>query len=1123
MAFPFLPPLRDDSDVKIDITKSGEWVSTSKNTLPNLVDSLKVSGNGDSDISSIPDVWARPALVEMILNDKNHHLHHKYINEWRGLLAILAFHKMLNLPPLTLETIEIPEKTDKLTNPADRFLTVVSRSLPKRYMSEQNDTTLKAGKKAKIQLLIMGDKPLAILWPSILVCPAVELEKHRIREVPWWRPSGIANPLEYMNDDDKSMLHKWLNGIVNDENRSQSEMLSRLLKSFLEDICDSMSAPLDENIQFSSGDLYRLNITGACQCLAEPIVQSNEKNFMEKSDIIMKNERDNTGKKILLLSYDIAKQWNTNESDIIVGGYLTAGAIMPKYTRTLIDHTKVGDVDLNQFNAEIHMADEFFTDKIATIPLDSADSSPFLNCMGVRSYDYQNRNINVILPLKKRLLEFFTPEYLEKHTHLNMMRDGIEVILELPVQGKDDRERTIVARKKYVESRTNDGSSEVLEYSQVPLLSIWPNFITQDPQRWRAYYTFFSTMGMDDFMFYAEPTNADTVKRQIPQEDMSNAEITRSKSFPEAFSCSANGKEIGLLLIKKPRALNTSGMNKICKIGVDFGTTNTIAYMELNGEKPVAIELKNRMFPVITTSGDPNNPYSDEYTNKAFRTNFLSPTDQPDKKTADASIKSMFHTFPLSGGTEKTKEMLSIGNIYYVDDGKNIRDDAKMLQDVHTSDLKWDNQSGVLNLQAFLTQLCVQCLAEAVSSGATKVNWSYSYPTSFTKRKIMDYQNTWKQSVIREIQAISSVTESKPLSQTESISIAQYFREDMGASIKRGIVCLDIGGGSTDIAVWQGNTGNILYQTSLRLAGKNILNQYLWDRHERGEDLLDRFRNGNADMDKILDQLQKYDKQHDFDIGLETLLRYYERTIFDSLPDVGKMPEINRMIRDIAFVMSGLFFYTGIIIGYLQRKGTYENTDQLPHCYVGGNASKLLDWAAEGEFDDDAMIADVFRASFQAGVRLEYPDSEASPYFDVKKTNRPKQEVAYGLVAEEITGGIKDQGLQDIIAGEHFTLENGQSEDEELITSEDFLNLVQIDDKQTLVFEKFLDVFNPAIEELEYEPIRLDGHVKMDICTDVNQELVDICNKANGRADDVTVEPLFILVLKTMYRYLSRC
>ena len=99
MAFPLLPGMQDET--KVAFTDPGKWISGGQNTLKGLVESLKVNANNQSTISSIPDVWARPLLVELILKSPSHLQHDMYVRVWRGILAIIALRKLHNFSNLT--------------------------------------------------------------------------------------------------------------------------------------------------------------------------------------------------------------------------------------------------------------------------------------------------------------------------------------------------------------------------------------------------------------------------------------------------------------------------------------------------------------------------------------------------------------------------------------------------------------------------------------------------------------------------------------------------------------------------------------------------------------------------------------------------------------------------------------------------------------------------------------------------------------------------------------------------------------------------------------------------------------------------------------------------------------
>lgn len=1110
MPIPLLPSLKEEN--KIAITKRGEWISNSQNTLANLVDSLKVAANSESQISSIPDVWARPALYEIILLNDKHPLHEKYKQEWRGILAIMALRKLRNFDGIQLQTVDLPE-AGKIKDSDPAFLKVVARSLPDTYKKEQNDQTLKAGQSAKIQIITYGHIPLAISWPSILLCPALNLEENRIRDVAWWKQDGINNPLPDLSSDEKNSLYSWIENVIN--NIQDNDQLMKLLVPYRDDIKRDLGENFVPGYQLNSRAGSSLGITGACSVIDAPIIGIADDSFLDKSNVHLIKRKKSGAKELLILSMDIEKQWNMNASDIIVGGYVTAGAVLPKATGVILDKQRLGDVDLTEYHAEVRMADEFFTDKLAVIYL---GINAFPNALNNKVLEYNGAKINVVLPIKKELLNYLDGAYIAKHVSITVVNDGIEAVLELPVSGINGKEKFLIAKKIY---KIDSENSEIVEYDTVPLIQVWPNFIFAEADKWKAYYTYYD--GCDQYTFYATPVWNQNEKRFI-QRHVTDAEIRRGDVFPEAFACAApvernSGAEefldLGLILLKMPEPQISNSPNKTCKIGIDFGTTNTIAYIAINNDTPEVIQFKDRMFYVANNDPEGLNAIG----RQSLRQNFISPSDQPNGSST--SIKTMFHTHygRLNGDIDQT---LFRGNIYYLDDSNNISDDKSILESIHTDDMKWGEAEGIENMQGFLMQLCVQCMAEAVCSGANNVEWTYSYPSSFSKARIRQYQNNWKGRIFKEIQKISSVSVTSPQSQTESDSIAEYFVEDMGATIKRGIICLDIGGGSTDIAVWQGNENTIQNQASLRFAGRNILNDYLWNRQKNSCFLFAQLKNSDAKFNGQLDKLSAVRNKHEFDLQLEAILKYYEQSIFEALPSKCCTADIAAMIRDISFALSGIFFYAGILTGYLRKTGAYKEQELLPNCYVGGNASKLLDWAAEGQFDKDSMINDVFKACFMQGVGVAQTDATYGKVFDIIKTNHPKQEVAYGLVCDSLSGENKKAANSDVIAGEKFIVEKNEHVDADVITAEDILGTVQIDRTCPPVFNKFLKTFNHEMKSMGYETIRLGDKDFINICSTVNQNLVDKCNKANGDEDEIELEPLFIMILKIVFEYLSK-
>src|SRR5215213_4168144 len=100
MPIPLLPKLNEEHNVE-KFEGAGEWYSRNADELKNISEGLDVNSQVQTQINSIPDVWARPLLFEMALYNESHPLHEQIRGEWRGLLAMLALREVKNLINLT--------------------------------------------------------------------------------------------------------------------------------------------------------------------------------------------------------------------------------------------------------------------------------------------------------------------------------------------------------------------------------------------------------------------------------------------------------------------------------------------------------------------------------------------------------------------------------------------------------------------------------------------------------------------------------------------------------------------------------------------------------------------------------------------------------------------------------------------------------------------------------------------------------------------------------------------------------------------------------------------------------------------------------------------------------------
>lgn len=1114
MSTPLLPRLNDDSSIAI--TKRGVWQSAQQNTVGNLVSSLKVTSDDKSAITSIPDLWARPAMFEMVLFDKKHHLHAKYEAEWRGILAMLALREVRSFQGIEVAEIKIPE-TNVMKEDIPTFLRVAADMLPEEYRTYKNETGL------NIQILTYIDgkekRPLAIVWPTVLVCPAVNLTGRSTScKVSWWDANGIGNPIPSLTEQEKALLIGWIDRIISTrDNSKKSALLIGLLNDYKNDLSTSEKAV----VSFSNSI-----VTGYCECIGRAIKQSiNADTFISASNIRLVNRRNSNAKTLLVMTSDLNKQWNKASNEIIVAGNVSLDSAMP-IGGVIYKKSRLNNIDLTPYNAELRMGDDFFTEKICLF-----EGSQFPNALRNIVVNY-GRPKCVLLPIKKELLDYLPPQYILDHFTAEVVNDkDILVKLDIPLSGFNSDGEILTIQKLYKSGGdVEEWKREIEEEFELPLIQVWPNFIPHDPGNWQAYYSYYDTLAGNTFV--ADPLwkEEDCEVRELNYDFGYKAKLVKGKTFPEGYNCYAEFmtnagpkvRDIGLILLKTPEPMPYS--NNTCKIGIDFGTTNTVAYMSFGDGKERNLQLKNRLFPVTEYEGN--------YVAKAeLRRHFFTASDQP---TGDnISIRTLFNP-NIGASSVKENQPVFPGVVYYLDGVDNIRDDAGFTHIVQGKDMKWSDTVGIEHMKSFLLHLGLACLAEAVAEGANNVSWNYSYPKVFNRNQIDSLTAIWENSTKWFSEICPNASVKRLDNKTESISMAEFFKSSMKASFTRGIACFDIGGGSTDIAIWcDVRSDKPKGQCSLKFAGNDILNKPLY----RNRDVLCKFKTNDTAFNYKLDELVNECDEASFNMGLEALLKYHEQDIFDSLVSRCADTDVKKFIRSVGFALSGIFFYSGIIIGALKQEKSIG--EDLPHCYVGGNGSKLLDWVANGRYGNGGGFERVLATCLAVGASRKTQITANNMAFNVKKSDKPKEEVAYGLVckssimASKANNDIGNQVInfdnidsfggigigeqvttnEDCLeAGEEFIV-NGRRTDTSIITVNDICEGVRITDAMP-TFRLFVNYFNKLIEPLgfgvDYRITFTEEDYK-DIRDQVNDEYATL--EGEDR-DKITLEPPFIIILK---------
>jgi hypothetical protein len=1049
MTHPILPKLRKDHTVG-NFNAAGVWDVRGPQGLDDLSKGLAVDPI-ETQINSIPDMWARPLLFEMALTDVRHVLHERILGEWRGLLAMLALKEVALLSDLEAIRVDI---TGTPVNENRDFLATLAKLLPTASLAE--DTTWNS-----LYLFLFDRRPIGMTSPTTLVVTATDY-LNRIRGVRWYDGVRLVDPKDVLHRKQKQALAAWLDMVRNKISQHESidadrlDPIVRLLRDFQDDL-EVVAA------EFRGGN--SLGITGheagVFGYLDRPFESSGE--GVKDSEVCLISSADrnpNPSKALLLVDHTVANQWKRPAHDIVVYDTLTLDQI--PFSGLGQNHSQLGPLQLQ--GAEWRTVRELFTDKLFVIAQENAFRESIEPNYRQQPLTYTGAIVTPLLPLRKELISYLSPDELNQRIFLEATPGGIKAHLRLTLSGGEYE-----AEKLYA-------PVDIVRIDNLPILEIWPNFSAQG---WKAYFTCYYTDNVEA-TFEAEPYSPGSTNLQPKEAQRVGKKRHKTwytGDYPEAMLCQAvvlnsqtnimELQEAGMILLRPPQAIKPQG--KTFRVGIDFGATSTNVYVR-DGDIKLPVNFQDRRSSV-TASG------AEEQLFDLFLP----------KGQVDMPFLSLFHDFLIEPQAHDLQPFLN-GHIYFLHDYRLLKAPYPGM----ATDLKWsDVPQDRVRVKAFLTQLALQTAAEAVAKGANSINWAFSYPTAFSENQIEGFPGIWDQVTQKCAELTGILRPETPGKQTESLAAALFFLEQHKASPQHGTIFIDIGGSTSDVSIWQGSKP--LWQTSLRLAGRDMFLNFLWI----NPDFLAQL---GMDVANLVTAKSQNDLKS-FYAHVDALLRQESTTLFRKLATHGGAAGIKPLRQHLALGLSGLLYYIGSVLNnFISRKKYRQET---PHVYVGGNGSQMFRWL---DIDGDGKSNKLYKKIFARGAGWTGDEP-----FNVILSSAPKAEAAYGLVCD-MNLDLNAESDRTVIAGESF-YENGRAQPwSQALTAERFTKTLE--PPQTLEhLEDFLAGFNEfANREGLIEAWRFDNSLWMEVRRRLAQTLSHYRGQANTA--DIVVEPIFILALK---------
>ena len=646
-----------------------------------------------------------------------------------------------------------------------------------------------------------------------------------------------------------------------------------------------------------------------------------QKHIKEQSDFVIKptNHKHNEG--------DILPLILPNEPHDETWTYTTEGDNWPK--ENIFPLVKDIKYDKNTLpgrseNYPWLSIDDFFEDKIIKLPY-------FIN---TKHYWFsEKQKICYLLPLKPLFFEYFTFDDLKnkKHLIIEIHHKIIEFRLKIPV-----KKGSIQFSKRYSEAKKN---IQDLNFH----LSVFP-FVKNDDYNLDYHVGILNDDEMEPKReivceFYSKgskiniPEDYPLTRQERGKGDLSS---TYYKVTTFDFIVVGTDDARGMVIPDPDDMITKNNPNKSIHYAIDFGTTNThIAYqIENQGIKSFDREQDFSFWRSLLNLEERNdkNPVKNEET-----------YDEEIFPNSVASLKNDFE-FPVPTALVHNRDVKDFGrDPRIIGEVNNFLLYNKTQNPSHLKleiDIKWNKleESSIRNVYLFtayieylLILIKYRSLMMDIDQEKIKITWMY--PESMSKEEIEKREKIWKMVYER---VFSGSKENNLNSVSESLCPYYYHRKN----IKGKVLSIDVGGGSTDFAVFNKDESPE-FASSIRFGGNALLGDGYSSEKYRSD------KNGFVDMLINDDEGTKVVEDYKKDIlgeGSSPDSVNYSIKLSNylfSLPDkkfnyIGKLRNNNNLKPAFLTFFGSILYYSAIL---MKKNGS----EQPEFILFSGNGSRLIE------------------------------------------------------------------------------------------------------------------------------------------------------------------------------------
>jgi hypothetical protein len=963
-------------------SRTGEWLRLHlQRSLGTIADSLvyEVAGNRKN---SLPSPWSRAMQFEQAVINSSYPTRKELLNELFGCFATVGLSRMFGLT-LEAERVDLEDHIDKTDEAVGPF---ARRLFDFRPSGENALYTLPDGRHpwGVVYVLKVNRVVIGFTSPATVLCPAVQLPT-AVPGMRWTADGRFGVPTGFLGAQQRQSLADWLSYLSKEiliapdlRSHAMSSHMAAAIREFVEDLTGGRIGKSDLS------DIYVANLPPRPRAFAAlshlPKDGASPSNAtVELGDRWKRPLPLSPDRPVILFDPEMPSCMGLPAREITL--YKSATLESVGFDKHVLERLYPGEI-------EVLTPDDIFLPDLFLLPGESALVNSWLNRRLEGNPILKGSPVTPLLPLQERIREMFSSDELSRICSLRAVTDdkGTEITVTLMIPLRD-------ARDPYPITRTFPIKEQNLINDDLPVIALWPNITDLS---WKLFYIFCEdrSAGLSVGGFH------DYELRKV-REGQEKVKYFTSNRFPDLIKLIDRGHFRGLIPVNPPPP--TTNAASSWRVGFDFGTCFTNFFID-DGSGPSRKPLETHVIP-LTLAQKENQLY---LLYKFFIPETILPKDSnPPSLTA-------LNTY----GWQET--LGALPQLYHETRVQWLRDASQVLRGrgIRT-DLKWHQ---LQYQQPFIMELALLISSNAAAVGVSELDWSPSYPSAFSRNEMSRYRSLWG-NLCTDLSGVTGQRHKfmeddwDGMVQTEAVAFASYF----GNHLKRQMVhtaCLDVGGATTDISIWQENT--LLHQVSIQFAGRDICTKIM-----RSKPSFIRYLFPPGITGGIDDNEDKLRQDPNFNCWFDNWLRYVSDELLRERIPILRSEQERQLIEFVSLMavsMGGIYHYLGLLLRALAKESRLIRLAPVP-VYIGGNGARFLNWLDE---------SGSFTRGCDADKLMEVLQCRSSGFGDWRRGSAPttlsnafKDETACGLISKGVDLKLDSEPRDGLIVSGEQLLING--------------------------------------------------------------------------------------------------